>query len=413
MLLALLLGAPLPVHGQADVWPQFRGPDAQGHSMAVDVPLTWSETENIRWKTAIPGIGWSSPAVGGNQVWLTTSLDEGHVLRAIAVDRTTGEIRQDVEIFKLDVPGPIHPNNSHASPSPLLDGDRVYVHFGGHGTACLSDAGKILWKTQDLKYNHEHGPGGSPVLWNDLLIFSCDGSDQQFVVALDKQTGQIRWKRDRAHITEERKTGAKAVPMAYCTPLLVAINGRTQLISQGSDAIVGYDPATGEELWHYRYSGYSNVPRPVLAHGLLFFATGFDGNEVHAIRVDGQGDLTETHLAWKNSKRSTVPMNVSPIVVGDEVYTISDNGIALCLDAHTGKQHWQQRLSGKFWASPVFAQGRLYCLNDTGKMVVLAPGVTFEQLAENQLDGNTQATPAFVDGAIFLRTETHLYRIGK
>ena len=392
-------------------WSEFRGPDGLGHSTSQNVPLTWSETEHITWKTPIPGVGWSSPSVAGNQIWLTTATDDGHSLRAIAVDRASGKLLHDVEVFHLDDPGSIHANNSHASPTPLVEGDRVYVHFGAHGTACLSTDGQILWKTQELKYNHQHGPGGSPVVWQDLLIINCDGVDVQYVVALDKNTGQIRWKRDRAHISAERKSGEKPVPMAYCTPLLLEIDGRTQLVSLGSDAIVGHDPATGEEIWHYTYSGYSNVSRPVMAHGMLFFSTGFGEPEFHGIQAGGQGDITQSHAVWSSKKGSVVPMDVSPLVVGDELYTISDAGIAVCYDAKTGKQLWQERLGGNFWASPVYADGRIYCLDDSGKTIVLAPSKKFTSLAENQLDGHTQASLAIVDGAIFLRTDTHLYRI--
>jgi outer membrane protein assembly factor BamB len=396
---------------QAADWPEFRGPGGQGHSVSQNVPLTWSETEHITWKTPIPGIGWSSPSVAGNQIWLTTATEDGHSLRAIAVDRASGKLLHDVEVFHLDDPGSIHANNSHASPTPLIEGDRVYVHFGAHGTACLSTDGKIVWKTQELKYNHQHGPGGSPVVWQDLLIINCDGADVQYVVALDKHTGQIRWKRERAHISAERKNGEKPVPMAYCTPLLLEIDGRTQLVSLGSDAIVGHDPATGDEIWHFSYSGYSNVSRPVMAHGMLFFSTGFGEPEFHGITAGGQGDVTASGTVWKTNKGSIVPMDVSPLVVGDELYTISDAGVAVCYDAKTGKQLWQKRLSGKFWASPVYADGRIYCLNDSGKTYVLAPGKEYEVLAENQLDGASQASLAIVDGAIFLRTDKNLYRI--
>jgi outer membrane protein assembly factor BamB len=392
-------------------WPEFRGPGGQGHSVSQNVPLTWSETEHITWNTPIPGSGWSSPSVAGNQIWLTTATEEGHSLRAIAVDRTSGKLLHDVEVFHLDDPGSIHANNSHASPTPLIEGDRVYVHFGAHGTGCLSTGGQILWKTQELKYNHQHGPGGSPIVWQDLLIINCDGADVQYVVALDKQTGQIRWKRERAHISAERKSGEKPVPMAYCTPLLLEIDGRTQLVSLGSDAIVGHDPASGDEIWHFTYSGYSNVSRPVMAHNMLFFSTGFGEPEFHGIKAGGQGDVTASGAVWKNNKGSVVPMDVSPLVVGDELYTISDAGVAVCYDAKTGKQLWQKRLGGKFWASPVYADGRIYCLNDSGKTYVLAPGKKYEVLAENQLDGASQASLAIVDGAIFLRTDKNLYRI--
>lgn len=408
--LVCVLGLAVPA-AAAD-WAEFRGPGGQGHSTSTDVPLTWSESENITWKTAIPGLGWSSPSVAGNQIWLTTATEDGHSLRAICVERDSGKLTHDIEVFHLDDPGSIHALNSHASPTPLVEGNKVYVHYGAHGTAALSTDGEILWKTK-LAYAHQHGPGGSPVVYKDLVIIACDGADVQYVVALDKHTGEVRWKHDRKHISAERKRGELPVPMAYCTPLLLEIDGRTQLVSLGSDAIVAYEPSTGEEIWHYRYSGYSNVSRPVMAHGMLFLSTGFGTPEFHGIKAGGQGDVTESNAVWKNDKGSVVPMDVSPLVVGDELYTISDAGIAICYDAKTGKQHWQKRLGGKFWASPVYADGRIYSLDDSGKTIVLKPGTEFEQLAANQLDGATQASPAIVDGAIFLRTDKFLYRIEK
>lgn len=394
-------------------WPQFRGPTGQGHSNSADAPLIWSDTENVRWRVPIAGLGWSSPAIAGKQIWLTTATDRDHSLRAVALDRATGRQLHDIEVFRLDDPGSIHNNNSHASPTPVVHGGRVFVHYGAHGTACLSTTGRILWKTRELKYNHNHGPGGSPVVWNDLLIVNCDGTDVQFVAALDVETGRIRWKRDRQHISSERKNGELQVPMAYCTPLLVEVDGRTQLVSLGSDAIVAHDPATGQELWWFRYSGYSNVARPVVAHGLLFLSTGFGSPQFHAIRLGGSGDITEGALAWSIKQGSLVPLDVSPLVVGDELYTIADSGIAACWDAKTGKRHWLKRLGSRYWASPVFAAGRIYCLDAEGTTTVLAPGREFEKLATNKVTGRTQASPAIVDGAIFLRTDTHLYRIEK
>lgn len=399
--------------GKAADWPQFRGPDGQGRSVSGNVPLTWSETENITWKTALPGLGWSSPSIQGDQIWLTTAVDEGKSLRALCVDRRSGQIEHDVEVFQLADPGPVHANNSHASPTPVVEGDAVFVHFGAHGTACLATDGQILWKTQALKYAHGHGPGGSPVVWKDLVFINCDGTDVQYVVALDKKTGEVRWKHERAHISQERRSGKLEVPMAYCTPLLLDIDGETQLVSLGSDAVVGHRPETGEEVWWFTYSGYSNVARPVYGNGLLYFASGFGTPVFYAAKVGGQGDITESGLVWKVNKSGVVPLDVSPLLVGDELYTITDSGIGVCYDAHSGKQNWQKRLGSKFWASPVFADGKIYCLDADATTTVLAPGPEFEQLATNKLEGQAQASPAIVDGAIFLRTDTHLYRIEK
>jgi outer membrane protein assembly factor BamB len=248
-------------------------------------------------------------------------------------------------------------------------------------------------------------------VWQDLVIFSCDGTDVQYVVALDRNTGEVRWKHDRQHISSQRKSGELQVPMAYCTPLLIEVGGRQQLVALGSDAVVAHDPATGEELWWFGYSGYSNVARPAYAHGMLFFSTGFGDPKFHAVKVGGTGDLTAAGGVWSVTRASMVPLDVSPLVVGNELWTIADSGIAACYDARSGRQHWQKRLGSQFWASPVYADGRVYCLDATGTTTVLAAGPKFEVLATNQLEGRTQASPAIVDGAIFLRSDTHLYRI--
>jgi outer membrane protein assembly factor BamB len=378
-------------------WPQFRGPGAEGHVPDHGYPLTWSETENITWKVPIPGLGWSSPVVVGSQIWLTTALDEGTSLRAICVDRASGKLLHDVEVFHQEKPKSIHKKNSHASPTPIIEGNRVYVHFGAHGTACLTTDGKLLWRTNELKYVHQHGPAGSPVIYQDLLILSCDGTDVQYVVALDKYTGKIRWKTDR----EGR--------MAYSTPLLITVDAQDQLISTGGDAVIAYEPATGKEIWRVKYDGYSLVPRPVVGHGLAFICTGYDRPSLIAVRLGGQGDVTESHVAWKLDKGA--PHNPSPLLVGNELYIVSDKGIATCLNAATGEEIWQQRIGGNYSASPAYADGRIYISDEDGKTLVIAAGKEYKELATNQVEGRTLASLAFVDRAIYLRTDTHLYRI--
>lgn len=409
--LVVLLCVVCVSEAQSADWPQFRGPGGQGHSDATNLPVTWSETENVTWKVPVAGLGWSSPAIQGNQIWITSAVDEGKKLHAIALDRATGKTLHDVTVFEISEPGPVHSKNSHASPTPLIESDRVYVHYGAHGTACLKTDGTVVWKTQELKHNHRHGPGGSPVIFEDLLILNCDGSDIQFVVALDKNTGEIRWKKKREHIGDDRLTGKSNVPMAYTTPLLTEINGTIQLLSSGADSIVSYNPVNGEEYWWFRYDGYSNVPRPVVGKGLVFISSGYDRPEFYAVKVDGSGDVTDSHLGWNMKKAA--PLNPSPLLVGDELYLVSDNGIATCLDAVSGTQHWQERIGGNFSASPTLADGKIYLLDEEGKTTVIAPGKKYEVLATNTLEGRTLATPAMVDQAIFLRTDTHLYRIEK
>ncbi|MEX2262017.1 MAG: PQQ-binding-like beta-propeller repeat protein [Bryobacteraceae bacterium] len=395
MRLVLLLLAPVLL--LCGDWPQFRGPGGEGHSGEQGLPLKWSGTENVVWKVALPGRGWSSPSIQGTEIWLTTATREGHSLRAIAIHRESGKLLRDVEVFQVADPVPINGKNSHASPTPIVDGDRIYLHYGSSGTACIKTSGETVWKTR-LDYRHQHGSGGSPVLYNDLLIVNCDGTDTQYVAALDKNTGKVRWK--------TRRDGYQA----YSTPLIVHVDGKDQLVSVGAKRAVSYDPRTGKEIWSISYGdGFSNVPRPVYGHGLVYICSGFHQPYLFAVRPTGTGDVTDTEVAWV-LKRS-VPLTPSPLLVGEELYTVTDNGIASCLDAKTGNIHWQERLGGSHSASPTFADGRIYFLSEEGDSTVIAPGRKFEKLAVNRLGEATLASMAISGGAIFIRGERHLYRI--
>ena len=390
-----------PVAVAKGEWPDFRGPDGQGHSAERNLPFEWSETRNLAWKTPIPGLGWSSPVIANGKVWITTAVEQkGISLRALAFDVATGQEVVNVEVFKIPTDRrDINPKNSWASPTPVLEGDRVYVHFGADGTAALSSSGAILWKAR-FDYQSQHGAGGSPIVFGDLLIFNCDGSDVAFVIALDKNTGKTKWRTDR---------GAPA-DQAYTTPLVIRVGDRDQLISVGAFRTRAYDPLTGKEIWRVRYDeGFSNVPRPVYAHGLVFITTGFQQPELLAVRPDGAGDVTRTHIAW--SLKRGAPLTPSPLVVGDELYLVNDGGIASCIDAKSGAVIWQQRLGGTYSASPVFADGRIYFLAEQGVTTVIAPGREFRRLATNTLDGGLLASMAISSGSLFLRTDSHLYRI--
>ncbi len=383
---------------QEEDWPQFRGPGGQGHASSRGLPMEWSETKNIVWKVSLAGQGWSSPVIQGEKIWLTTSVDEGKSLRALCIRKSDGELLHDLEVFRQEELGRIHSKNSPASPTPVLEGDRIYVHYGAFGSACLRSDGTILWRTR-FKYNHRHGPGGSPVLFQDVVIYNCDGTDIQFVAALDKFTGKERWKKFR----EGR--------MAYSTPLTIQVEGKPQLVSTGGDRVVSYDPLSGTEIWWLRYDGFSLVPRPVYGLGLVFIVSGYQQPVLYAIRPDGEGDVTDSHVAW--TLKRGVPLNPSPLLVGEELYLISDRGIASCVDARTGKHHWQERLAGEFSASPVYADEKIYLLNEEGEATVLELGTEFKKLATNRLPGRTLASIAVHGGAIYLRTDGHLYRIEK
>jgi outer membrane protein assembly factor BamB len=394
LLILLLLSVPV----LAQDWPEFRGPSGQGTSDARGLPLTWSETKNVRWKIAIPGSGWSSPVIQGDRIWLTTATEDGKSLRAISVDRNTGAILQNVEVFRSRQSTLKNQKNSHASPTPVLEGDRVYLHFGANGTACITQAGEIVWKTR-LEYdNGQHGPGGSPVLYEDLLIVSCDGQDVQYVAALDKLTGKVRWKKFREGY------------QAYTTPLVVRLPTGDQLISPGAYRAIAYEPRTGKQIWEVKYGdGFSNVPRPVYGHGLVFICSGFQQPSLLAVSVDGRGDVTKKNVAW--TLKRGVPLTPSPLLVGEELYMVTDNGIATCVDAKTGTEHWRARMEGNFSASPISADGRIYFLSEEGLTVVMAPGKKFQPLATNELDGETLASMAVSGGSIFVRSRTHLYRL--
>jgi outer membrane protein assembly factor BamB len=400
-LVALLLTAPIA----AEDWPQFRGPTGQGHSNERGLPLEWSETSNVAWKTPVPGTGWSSPVVAGTQIWLTTTLPSGSrggalSLRALAFDAVSGAGLVDVEVFRISSPRPRHQKNSPASPTPIVDGDRVYVHFGADGTAALDSKGKVLWTTR-LPYESQHGNGGSPVLYRDLLIVSCDGNGgDAYVVALDTATGKIRWKTNRRLPADQ----------AYSTPLVIRVGDADQVVSTGAYRAAAYDPLTGKEIWRVSYDdGFSNVPRPVFGHGLVFLGTGFNTPKLMAVRPDGSGDVTRSHVAWTVARGA--PYTPSPILVGDELYYVSDTGILSAADARTGRMIWQHRLGGNYSASPVFADGRLYFASEEGVTTVLAPGPSPRVVSTNRLDGATLASMAVSNGSMFIRTETHLYRI--
>ncbi len=396
------------VAARAADWPQFRGPNGDGVSTAKNVPVHWSATEHIAWKQAIPGTGWSSPVLVGGKLYLTTAVGEKDgptSLRAICIDAKDGHIVWNTEVFQPDAKatGEKHAKNGLASPTPIVDGDREYVHFGHMGTAALDLNGKVVWRQTSLAYPPKHGAGGSPQLIGEVLVFSCDGEAKPFIAALDRQTGDVRWKVERQ--TKATKT------FSFCTPAAIEVDGQQQVISPGSGLVGAYDPRDGREIWRVRYGeGYSVVPRPVFAHGLLYVASGFDKAVLYAIRPQkAQGDVTETNVAWSLEKGA--PLTPSVLVVGDELYFISDIGVANCVDAKTGKVHWTKRLGGNYSASPVLAEGRIYFLSEEGVTTVVRASKEFESLSTNELGERSLASPAVDDGAIYLRTESNLWRI--
>ena len=398
------------VSAAAEEWTEFRGPAGNGHSTVTGLPTQWSETENVAWRIEVPGKGWSSPICFQKRLYLTTAVpvekpENGQSLHTLCYDAHSGELIWDREIFVTDGKrsAKIHPKNSYASPTPLTDGKRLFVHFGTHGTACLDLEGKILWQNNELIYAHVHGSGGSPVLVDNKLIMSCDGGDVQFVVALDANTGKIAWKTPRTEPDAPKK-------FAFTTPLVLTHAGQTQVVSPGPGAVCGYDVQTGKEIWKVKYNGYSVIPKPLFGNGLIYVCTGYDPpSSLLAIRPDGKGDVGETHIAWKVDKN--VPQSASPLLIGKELYMISDHGVASCLDAESGDKLWEQRIGGDFSSSPIYADGHIFLLDEAGQTIILKPGRTFEEVAKNSIGEKTQASYALGDGALFIRGEKSLFRI--
>ena len=401
-----LPGKPAVAPG-TDRWPQFRGPEADGHSPAVGLPLVWNERENIAWKTPIHDRGWSSPVVWDDHVWVTTATEDGHRMFAVCLDRATGRILHDVKVFDTEKPEPISKLNSYASPTPAIAAGRIYVHYGTYGTACLdTKTAAILWTRRDLNCDHHEGPGSSPMLFGDLLIVHVDGRDVQYVVAMDKTTGKTVWKSPRS---VDYSRFPRNIRKAFCTPIVINIDGKPQLVSPAAKAVMGYDARTGEELWKVRYNGWSVAPRPLFGQGLLFVVTDYERPELWAIRTGGRGDVTDSHVAWKI--RKGMPATPAPLLVDGLLTMVTDNGVGVCVEAKTGEIVWRERLGGNYLASPIYADGRLYFFNQQAVTTVLAPGRQYKVLAVNALDGELKASPAVAGKAIFLRTLTHVYRV--
>ncbi len=394
------------------VWPQFRGPTGQGIAESHSLPVEWAPDRNIVWRTEVPGVGWSSPAIANDHVFITTAVPSGegrsadHSLRAVCLAANSGEVVWDVEVFLENgkTSPRIHGKNSHASPTPVVDEEFVYVHFGHMGTACLrQDNGKVLWSTQQHSYKPTHGNGGSPVLWNDLLLFSIDGSDQQAVIALNKQNGNVAWQTPR-EVPDLPKY------FSFSTPLLIEVNGKTQLISAGSGVVMALKPSDGSEIWRVDYGrGYSVVPRPVYANGMVYVCTGYDRSTLLAIRPDGRGNVTDSKVAFSADRN--VPYNPSLLAVDNVVYMVSDNGILTCLDGANGDVIWRNRVGGNFSASPLFANGHIYLFDESGKATVVKHAESYELVAENDLKERTLASLGVDQNALILRTEQAIYRI--
>ncbi|MDZ4401687.1 PQQ-binding-like beta-propeller repeat protein [Prosthecobacter sp.] len=412
-------------------WPEWRGPSAQGQANASGLPETWSETSNVAWKTPLPGRGHSTPVMWGDHIWLTTAIEKAATpeeakrrlesntgdqplvvlssvsLRAVCVDRNSGKILHDIELLNVKDPQWAHQLNSYASPTPVLEEGRLYAHFGSFGTVALDTKTlKVLWKNEELNVMHENGPGSTAVLHGDRLIAHFDGSDQQFIAALDKSTGKLAWKTPRSGEMDPRAQQRKA----YGTPLVVTINGLPVVVSSAANNIYGYEPATGKELWkiHYGELGFSMSTVPVADDQQIYFSTAFGKSAIIALKFAG---VKTPEIAWRNNKNA--PKMCSPVLHNGLLFYVDDGGIVSCVDVKTGEAFYRERIGGKFSASPILADGKLYFSSREGVVTVIAAVKEFKILAQNTLEGSLMASPIADGSALFLRTDKALYKIGK
>ncbi len=419
------------VSAEEGFWNQFRGPHEDGTSEATGLPVTFGEdSPEIAWKTAVTGRAWSSPVIWGNQVWVTNapqiqnppgatnqkSFSEGTPplkqpirLSAVCLDLETGRILHDITVFEVYKPQYTHPTNGYASPTPWIEEGRIYVHFGVYGTACLDTrTGKKLWENTELECHHWRGPGASPVVHGDLIYLCFDGYDKQFVSALNRNTGKVEWTRNR-DVDYGTDNGDRK--KAYCTPRIVRTGGRDLLVSPFAMATIAYDALSGDPVWTVRHGGMNASARPLVGHGLVYICAGSADKSLIAVRPDGRGDVTDTHIEWSLGRMT--PKRPSQLLIGREYYMIQDEGVFSCVDALSGEIVWTKRVPGMYWASPVYADGHIYCSSQDGGIAVIKASRDFELVAENKLDAGITASPAIAGNSLIVRTKSHIYRIRK
>lgn len=403
-------------------WPEFRGPTRDGHAPAdsQQLPTEWGEDKNVTWKTAIHGKAWSTPVVWGKQVWVTTATEDGKKQSVLCLDRESGEILFDEVFFENAQPRPLsNKRNTYASPSPTIEEGRVYVHFGSYGTACIDTTNfKTLWTRPDFECHHWRGPASSAVIYGDLLILTFDGADHQFLVGLNKATGETVWRRERStnfnDLDKDGKPKAEGdMRKAYNTPVFIDFGGKTQMIAPGAKCAWSYNPKTGEEIWSAHFNEHSTASRTVFSDELkmMFVNTGYGKAKLIAYKIDpaASGEIGETHKVWETGQRTS--NRSSPVLVDGRIFMISDGGVGSCLDAKTGEEIWSERVCGEVSASLLYGGGHIYWFDETGTGVVTKAGPKYEVVSENQLEGGVFSSPAAAGNSLFVRTVTHLYRI--
>jgi len=405
----MLLAAPVPKDAViTQQWREFRGPDGTGAYTGPATPQKWGPTTNVGWTCPIPGLGWSSPVLHKGRIYLTTAIkqDNGdYLLKLLGIDADTGTILWEKTAFTAPAKTAerMHKKNSKASPTAVTDGERVYIHFGHLGTAAYTCEGNEVWKTGRYAYDPMHGNGGSPILLDGKLIFSCDGNDFQALIAVDCKTGAEVWRTDRASKAKLR--------FSFATAQVIDVDGKKQIISPASDFVAAYSP-DGKELWRANYPkpGWSVICQPVYANGVVVISSGYVNQHLVAIDPTGSGDVTATHIKW--TYRKNAPNTPTPLVVGNELYSISDSGVMVCLEMKTGKVYWEERLKGGgYSSSPVLVNGKIHCTSENGTGTVIEPSKTeLKIIQENSMKERTFATIVPDDGALYIRTESQLFK---
>jgi outer membrane protein assembly factor BamB len=391
-------------------WNQFRGPNGDGDAKSANLPLKFSEKQNLTWKTPVPGKAWSSPVVMDEKVWLTNAEPDGFKMWALQIDWNTGSLLKKILVFENEEPQYCHPMNSYGTPTPVIYDGRVFVHFGTHGTAALdAQSGQVLWKRRDFKCDHFRGAAASPIAFNDSLIVHFDGHDLQYIVCLDQKSGKTRWKKEREY---DFKTDNGDRKKAYCTPSVITHNGRQELISPGAVATESRNPKTGELYWTVRTGGMNASSRPIYRHGHVYVFCGM--GSMSAIRPGGSGDVDKTHVTW--TRRKVVPKKSSPLLLGNYLYMVSDEGVASCNNPKTGEVHWAERLGvkGQCASSPIHANGKIYSFSSDGDCVIFKPDPSGLQIvSRNKLPDGCMASPAVVGDSLLVRTKQNLYRFDR
>lgn len=404
---------------QNDNWTHFRGSNLDGKANVDRPPLKWADDLNIIWKTDIHDKGWSSPVVFDKQIWVTSAKEDGSELFAICADFKTGKIIHDIKVFTpADVPGK-HSINTYATPTPCIEKNFVYVHYGSLGTACIRTSdGSIVWTRTDLKCNHVQGPASSPIIYKNLLILHYEGIDVRFIVALNKTNGKIVWRSDRPEEPYESLT--KIGKKAYITPLIINVKGRDLLISNGSAVCIAYDPETGQEVWRVVRGAESTVSMPFTENGVVFYYNGFmvdnvglKFSEIMAVNPEGKGDITGTNVIWKRKDELSQNQMLSPVIKDGLIYTVTTLNTMMCIDAATGEEIWSRHVMSNYNASPIYAAGTIYFFSVKGETLVIKEGRKLEIVAQNKLKDQIWATPAILRNNIIMRTDKYLCRIGQ